>query len=307
MTWKKRPANPNAGLFGVIEQAQQSLFTIHFDCDKISWMELVEMSLVRWKKVISKYFEFLLTKVKILYEQKKYEHNGVTVKYLLKEEKGIDTLVIVFSSCTRKGLKARYNYVRTLEGLKCNRLHILDDYAEDGRGSYYLGRNFTFNEEKATDALIEMIVNKLRPRKVVFCGSSKGGYAALNFGLKRECTHIIAGGPQYFLASYLKGAENSCTYRYIVGENSEEKERLVEYYLQEKIRNNPHIDTQKIYLHYSTEEHTYKEHICFLLRELRARGYSVLEDVESYANHSEISYYFPDFLKKTIKGIIDMN
>lgn len=263
------------------------------------------MSWGKIQKIVFKYIEFFLTKLKILFEQKVYEHDGVKVKYLFKENKKSDILVIVFSACTRQGIKARYNYVKTLEGTKCSRLHILDDYAADGRGSYYLGVNFTFSEEKATDALIDAMIAMSTPRIVVFCGSSKGGYAALNFGLKRENAYIIAGGPQYFLADYLKGPGENCTYRHIVGEDSEEKTRVINTYLQERIRNNPFIATQKIYIHYSTCEHTYSEHIYSMLEELKSSGYRVEEDVESYTNHSDISYFFPDYLKKTISEIMN--
>lgn len=71
--------------------------------------------------------------------------------------------------------------MRTLSRLNCSRLHILDDYAKDGRGSYYLGADFTFGEERAAEALIQKIIRELSPRKVIYCGSSKGGYAALDF------------------------------------------------------------------------------------------------------------------------------
>ena len=133
------------------------------------------------KRIIRKYYEFFITKFKILREQKIFNYENVKVKYMLKEEKEADALTIVFSACTRKGLKARYNYVKTLDGIPSNRLYILDDYAKDHRGSYYLGSDFQFNEEKATDALIKQIIAVLKPKKLIFCGSSKGGYAALNF------------------------------------------------------------------------------------------------------------------------------
>ena len=72
------------------------------------------------RRVIRKYVEFIITKIRILWEQKIFRHEDVTVKYILKKKKTADTLVIVFSACTRKGLKARYNYVKTLNNLNCN-------------------------------------------------------------------------------------------------------------------------------------------------------------------------------------------
>ena len=62
--------------------------------------------------------------------------------------------------------------------------------------------------------------------------------------------------------------------------------------------------TQHIFIHYSNQEHTYKEHICDLIKDLKNKGFSIMEDIASYKEHSDISYYFPDFLKKTIEEII---
>ena len=77
------------------------------------------------KKVIRKYVEYFHTKLVLLREQKVFKHEGVKVKYILKEHKNADTLAIVFSACTRKGLKARYNYVKTLNGMNCQRPTLL--------------------------------------------------------------------------------------------------------------------------------------------------------------------------------------
>ena len=85
------------------------------------------------KRIIRKYYEFLVTKFKILHEQKIFGYENVKVKYMLKEDDEADTLIIVFSACTRKGLKARYNYVKTLDGIPSNRLYILDYYAKNQR------------------------------------------------------------------------------------------------------------------------------------------------------------------------------
>mgnify|MGYP003302966183 CR=1 FL=1 len=145
------------------------------------------------RKIIRKYVEFIVTKIRIIWEQRIFFHDDVKVKYILKKKKGVDFLVIVFSACTRNGLKARYNYVKTLNNMKCNRLYILDDYAKDQRGSYYIGRDFKFNEEVAVEALIRKVISDIQPQKVIFCGSSKGGYAALNFGMKFPNSYMLVG------------------------------------------------------------------------------------------------------------------
>ena len=132
--------------------------------------------------IVKKYYEYVITKFSVMIEQKIYNHNGVALKYIYKEENDSDSLVLVFSACTREGLKARYNYVKTLDGMKCNRLYILDDFGTDGRGSYYLGHMPEFKEQEAVIALVEQFVEEKKPGKLFFCGSCKGAYAALNFG-----------------------------------------------------------------------------------------------------------------------------
>lgn len=256
------------------------------------------------RKVIKKYVEYFHTKLVLLWEQKVFHHKGVRVKYLLKKEKNADTLVVIFSACTRAGLRARYNYVRTLNGLTCNRLYILDDYAKDHRGSYYIGGNFKFDEETATRALIQKVMEELKPVKVVCCGSSKGGYAALNFGVEIPNSVMIVGAPQYFLTTYLL-AGNMETLNHILGEHTEEKKKVIEHYLQNKLLKNPNVKTQKVFLHYSDKEHTYEEHITHMLKDMENAGYYIEKDVADYKNHSDVSYHFPDYLKKNVKVVIE--
>ena len=257
------------------------------------------------KRIIRKYYEFLVTKFKILHEQKIFGYENVKVKYMLKEDDEADTLIIVFSACTRKGLKARYNYVKTLDGIPSNRLYILDDYAKDHRGSYYMGENFQFNEEKATDALIKKTIAALKPKKLIFCGSSKGGYAALNFGLQYCGAYMVIGAPQYYLTSYLKDSENFATLEHILGKADKQKEETLEYRLRNKIYNNEKCSSQHIYVHYSNQEHTYQEHVVHMLEDMKKCNYQITNDVASYTNHGDLSYYFPDFLRNTIEKIVE--
>ena len=60
----------------------------------------------------------------------------------------------------------------------------------------------------------------------------------------------------------------------------------------------------KIYLHYSTEEHTYEEHIKWLIDDFDKKGIDYEEDVCTYTNHSDVSLHFPNYLVSTLKSII---
>lgn len=242
-----------------------------------------------------KYIEYIHTKFILLLRQKKFYSNRVCMKYML-EEAPSSVLIVVFSAFTRKGLKARYNYVRTLKDTPQNKLFILDDFAKDKRGAYYIGHDMGFEEEKATIDLIKFIQGKVGAKKILFCGSSKGGWAALNIGLQFPNANIIAGGPQYILGQYLKDSDNLDALEHIAGQVTEEKVKIINNYLKNRIQNNRYKQSQHIFLHYSNQEHTYREHIQFLLADLKEQGYHLQEDVADYADHSDISYYFPDYL-----------
>lgn len=253
----------------------------------------------RTKRIIRKYYEFVQTKIKLIFFQRKYHHEDVTIKYILKKTVDSKNLVIVFSSCTRKGIKARYNYMRTLDKVSVNKLFILDDFASDHRGSYYLGSNWRFNEERATLALCMQVIEMLKAEKVICCGSSKGGYSALNFGLQIDGSYIVAGGPQYYLYDYLKESGNIECLSHIIGDEIPQKANELNLYLEKRIRNNC-FKNQMIYLHFSNLEHTYFEHVKYLICELERNGYTVECDISDYKHHSDISYYYPDFLVNSI-------
>jgi hypothetical protein len=256
------------------------------------------------RKKVHKYSEFFLTKIILLFRQKKFESaEHVEIRYLSERCMESEYLIIVFSACTRKGLRARYNYVRTLSSIKANKLFILDDFAEDHRGSYYIGHNGKFDEEKAVGELIREVASRYHADRMVFCGSSKGGWAALNFGLTFPNTPIIIGGPQYHLGTYLIKSGNLECYKHIIGTVSDEHTEILNQHLSDKI-NAMNNGGNSIYIHYSNQEHTYPEHIADLLQDLKKSGYKVIEDIESYQNHSDISYFFPDFLISTIKALI---
>ena len=187
-------------------------------------------------------------------------------------------LIVICSSCTRKGIKARYNYMRTLNGVKASQLYILDDFAKDHRGSYYMGSDCRFDEEKVVIDLIKSFAEKYGTNKL--------------------------GGPQYFLGDYLVASGNDITLEHIIGDKTPEKIKLLNEHLKKKIENNKYKDTQKIHIHFSDKEHTYEEHIKYLMEALMNNGYHVESDIASYANHSDISYYFPEFLIKTVNNIL---
>lgn len=109
-------------------------------------------------------------------------------------------LLVVFSS-----VGSKYGFGNALESVKCNILRIRDHF-DDG-ASYYVARNMDFSVTDSIQALIEDHMRRLRVTReeVTLLGASKGGSAALYYGLKYDYRNIVASTPQYFLGSYSKG------------------------------------------------------------------------------------------------------
>jgi hypothetical protein len=253
---------------------------------------------------INKYVEYFETKAKIILAERCYNDLGYRLKYIL-ECYDSDKLIIVFSACTREGIKARYNYNRTIKKFPVNKLFILDDFGYDHRGAYYLGHNNDFKIQELVIKLIKMVKKQLNIRQTVYVGSSKGGYAALYFGLPDPKSIIIAGAPQYKLGNYLNaGIYIKNCLEYIVGNKvTDEKIEMLNNLLRDRIlscKNN----RNKVYLHFSKVEHTYRDHIKYLLDDLKFYGYEYHVDVGEYKKHADISLYFPKYLVDIIDRIV---
>jgi len=254
---------------------------------------------VKLIRKIRKYYDYFITKLKVLKEQKVYHFQGINLKYIYKVKKQADVLVVVFSACTRPGLKARYNYVKTLDGMDCNRLYILDDFGYDQRGSYYLGHMPEFKEQEASVSLIQKVIKDTKPRKVLFCGSCKGGYGALNIGSRFENAVMIVGEPTYRIATEFKLAEGLL--RYWMGNVTEENMEFVDNYLENQLMNNPYIDSQKICFFYSEKDEYVELHTSPLLQTLYGAGYDFEKEPAQFEAHADLGLYFPEYLKKKVR------
>ncbi len=249
------------------------------------------------KAKIDKYVEYGITKIKMLYKEKTFRSNGYRLKYML-EQGDSDDLIVILSGLPRPGLKARYNYGRTLSGIKANKLFILDDFGYDKRGAYYLGKDNDFKIQLAVKDLISKIKKDLKTNRTIYIGSSKGGYAAMYFGVQDNKSIIIAGSLQYKLSDYITISErlNENTMKYIVGNKYTEKDYK---YLNDLLKNviiENKNNQYELHLHYSDKEYTYGDHMVHLLKDLDELGIRYTTDVAHYENHDELAYYFPPFL-----------
>ena len=244
------------------------------------------------------YLSKTIFKLNIKLHEKKYKTKKAEVKYLLYRKKKSKDLIIIFSGMSSQ--RAVYNYVTTLKNESVNRLYILDDAGADKLGCYYIGTNNNNEIEIAVTELIEYIVGKYQLNNLKCVGSSKGGYAAINFGLAFNAD-IIVGAPQFYLGYYLTHPYIKPMLTTILGENYlKEDFEVLETRLYNCIVKYKDQYTKTIYLHYSIKEHTYQEHIADLIENLKKMEYKMVLDELKYNKHDEVAIYFPIFLKKIL-------
>ncbi len=229
------------------------------------------------------------------------------IKYYFEKAKlnNKNKLMIIFSAFSTDD--AKYNYISTLKTCDCNKLFILDDFVS--KGTYYLGLKGDFNIETSVMALLSYIMskNKILFSNVISIGSSKGGSAAIYYGLKYNFGNIIAGAPQYKIGTYLSDLSISDYALEIFGEISDCNR--IKY--NNLIRLSANTCTN-IYLLTSDGDNQYKKVLKefeFVSRELNIK---LNIDKCEINNHGEISREFPKFLYDKLdlvlnKSLINFN
>lgn len=144
-----------------------------------------------------------------------YNHNGTEVKYLFsKAKQDRQHLLVVFS-----GFMGTYDFSgKSAEGCRSNILWIKDEFEKNY--SYYICKENDFTIEHAVIELISYWLSKLSLTKndCTLLGFSKGGSAALYFGLKYDIKNIISSCPQLKIGTYIS-KEWGKTAKHIMGED----------------------------------------------------------------------------------------
>ena len=211
-----------------------------------------------------------------------------------------DKLLIVFSAFSQD--KPKYNYMNILSYIDCNKLFILDDYGE--KGSYYLGLNGELDIETSTMSLISKIMkeNNIEFNNVISIGSSKGGSAALYYGLKYNYGNIIVGSPQYKIGSYLSDLSIKTYAREIFGDISL-KNRIKYDNLIRLVSNS----NSNIFLLTSEGDNQYSKVLKEFENvsdELNIKLHITKCDIE---HHKEIAKVFPKFLIDNLSKILKVS
>ena len=237
-------------------------------------------------------------------KQKRYRN----ITYLLQNEKSDgDTLIIVFSAFSPLGKPPRYNYCETLKNVTAMQLYILDNSGYNNAGSYYLGEEGNWYIPNQIYELVSYICQKYHKSEIITCGSSKGGTAAAFYGLKLHANAVVIGAPQYRIGSYLNTGRHIPILQKIIGKISKENLKKINDLLQDAIREQAdYVEKPLFYIHYSPEEHTYKEHIAELIAELQHNGYSLeLDNTYTYREHAEVGQYFKYYLLEVCSNYVN--
>lgn len=242
-------------------------------------------------------------------KERRFSSNGTSIKYLYYKGR-TDVLIVSFSAYNKE--KAVYNYVRSLKAFDCSRLYIKDDFGPSRTGSYYLGEKGKHNVEPTVIKLIKSKVSESNAKRIIFIGSSKGGYAALNFAVEFANSIAIVGAPQYHLGSHLNEPFFFPMLEDIIGSRTDDKILQLDQHICEKYKKHGYGMNQKIYIQYSPEEwskvfneYTYERHIKHLLSDLeKYTDIGVFSEILDYKDHNDVHKYFPEYLVRTIHSTL---
>lgn len=191
--------------------------------------------------------------------ENKIKIDGVDIYYKRKHRK-YDTqhLIIVFSGFGTGGLFT-YDFENVLGDCPADIIWIKDDFNKCC--AYYCCKNNSFNIESSVSKFISSILNELSLTKeqCTLIGFSKGGSAAIYYGVKFGFKNILATVPQFNIGTYVKNhwpvvASN------MMGDINEDSVYHLDNILNEAIEND--VDIYKnIYLITSRADLQYKDEI----------------------------------------------
>ncbi|MDQ1000308.1 hypothetical protein QFZ28_000708 [Neobacillus niacini] len=131
-------------------------------------------------------------------------HRDIRYHYIEAKENLLNNQLIVIFAGMGRMFEYKYNYSKAISEINCHKLFIIDDYG--ARGSYYLGNNGDSLVETSVISLILNIAssNNVPLNNILAMGSSKGGFAALYYGIKYSFGKIVAAAPQTLLGNFLQ-------------------------------------------------------------------------------------------------------
>ncbi|MET8204589.1 hypothetical protein ABZT51_00880 [Streptomyces sp. NPDC005373] len=163
-------------------------------------------------------------------------------------------LVVVFANFSAPDEYGWSNGV--FDGLRANILWIRDKF--DGKNTYYLCKDMDFSLERSVITLISNVMKglSLTPDDVTMWGGSKGGSAALYFGLRYGFRNIVAIVPQFLIGTYVH-QKHPTVAQYMMGDGPrEENVRVLDSIIPDLVRSGANPGAN-IYLLSSPQDEQY--------------------------------------------------
>ena len=228
----------------------------------------------------------LMKKLYFLIKERKYKNR---LRYVF-EKNNSHTLAIVFSGFSEKPV---YNYMRTLQSFKIDKLFLLDDFAY--RGSYYWYSNGSNFPESLVTELIGRVISG-GYKHIITMGTSKGGSCAVYYGLKLGVTKVYAGACQYRIGDYLTRPKHIPVFKSMMGENARDAEVFaLNNKMKLLIENSNNKDTE-IHLLYSESEESFLD-MKEMMQDLSKQGIKIIERREIFDRHDDVSRCFIPFIQ----------
>ncbi|MFI9599421.1 hypothetical protein ACIHCX_05970 [Streptomyces sp. NPDC052043] len=167
-------------------------------------------------------------------------------------------LVVVFANFSAPEEYGWSNGV--FDNVRANILWIRDRF--DGMNSYYLCKEMDFTLAESVAALILNVMRSLSltPDDVTLWGGSKGGSAALYFGLRHGFRNIVSIVPQFLIGTYVRKTHPRVAAFMLGAGVPEENVRAVDAILPELVRSET-SRTANIYLLSSPQDEQYGEQV----------------------------------------------
>lgn len=235
-----------------------------------------------------------------------YDETGTPVTYRLRQaRKDRKHLVVVFSGVSAARHDAYGFDGHALDHVPSAVLWIADSFG--GSNAYYMCQHLTFEIESAVVALIDNVLFRLglSREECTLLGASKGGTAALLFGLKYGYRNVIASVPQTMVGSYTR-QKLPDTFRFMAGDDDGVAERHLNNYVPDVIRA-PYDHDKNIYLISSTADPEYGIHIEPYLQDLeRFSNFNLLlTDSALVTSHPEVTPYNVPFILSVLYSLSD--
>lgn len=232
-----------------------------------------------------------------VFEKEKIHKSICNIRYYFEDAKMFnkDKLIVIFSAFSKD--KPKYNYIKSLVGIDCNKLYILDDYGK--KGCYYLGLNGNFDVETSVMSLISKMMSKKNVKfsDVIALGSSKGGSAALYYGIKYNFKEVIVGAPQYKIGTYLSDLSIKTYGTDIFGEINEANRIKYDNLIRKVLSDNTNT---KISILTSDGDNQYKKVLKDIEYVMNGKNINFELDKCDIGHHNEISNNFPEYMYKKI-------